>query len=70
MNNKWTKILEKMQVEILLIFCCPKLCEQKIDEDFRENARENFANSLLPKTFRINRMDGEFRENARKNLAF
>ena len=41
-----------------------------MDEDFRENARENFANSLLPKTLRINRMDGEFRENARKNLAF
>ena len=28
MNKKWTKILEKMQVETSLTFCCPKLCGQ------------------------------------------
>ena len=40
-----------------------------MDEDFRGNARENFANSLLPKTLRTNKMDENFRENARVNFA-
>ena len=40
-----------------------------MDEDFRENANGNFANFLLPKTFRTNKVDGEFRENASGNFA-
>ena len=40
-----------------------------MDEDFRENAQVNFANSLLHKTLRINKMDGEFRENVSGNFA-
>ena len=40
-----------------------------MDEDFRENASGNFANSLLHKTLWTNKMDGEFRENASRDFA-
>ena len=41
-----------------------------MDKDFRENASENFANSLLPETLRIDKMDEDFRENVSENFAF
>ena len=40
-----------------------------MDEDFRENASGNFANSFLPETLRRSKMDEDFRENARENFA-
>ena len=40
-----------------------------MDEDFRENASGDFANSLLPETLRTNKMDEDFRENASGNFA-
>ena len=40
-----------------------------MNEDFRENASENFVNFLLHKTLRTNKVDGEFRENASGNFA-
>ena len=42
---------------------------KKMDEEFRENASENFANSLLTEILRISKMDEEFRENASGNFA-
>ena len=42
---------------------------KKMDEDFRENASGNFANSLLTEILRTSKMDEEFRENARENFA-